>query len=189
MAVKSLPSDFKQAGVIDLSKNKKQALGVNLLSLVIAILMFSAAWYAEPLSLALDLNTLIVALIFVVCLFAYTTLHELTHGLFFRYFSKQKVHYGLTGIYAYAKSDAYFKKGEYIIIGLAPVVLFFVVFGLLMVFLPQEYFWFVYFLQIFNISGAAGDIFMIFHLRKFSKNTLIHDDGAGMKLYEKTNGI
>ena len=89
-------------------------------------------------------------------------------------------------MYAYAGSDAYFNKKQYVIIALAPVVFFGVVFLLLNLFLPSEWFWTIYLLQIFNLSGAAGDFYMTNLMTKLPADVLVHDSGTAMNIYYRT---
>ena len=115
----------------------------------------------------------------------YMILHELTHGIFFKKYSGAKVKYGFNGLYAFAKCDAYFNKREYLIIGLSPVVILGVLCLCLNIFLGQTLFWYIYSVQIINLSGAAGDLYVTWILRKMQDDTLISDAGVSMIIYEK----
>ena len=97
----------------------------------------------------------------------------------------QKVKYGFKGSYAYAGSDDYYSKGAYIFIALAPVVLWGVVLLATNLFMPREWFWVVYFIQICNISGAAGDFFVTFKFSRMPSDILVKDYGVGMEVYSK----
>ena len=52
-------------------------------------------------------------------------------------------------------------------------------------FVPYEWFWVVYIIQITNISGAAGDIFVTLKFSRLPSDILIKDYGVGMKVYSK----
>jgi hypothetical protein len=88
-------------------------------------------------------------------------------------------------MYAYAGSEAYFNKKSYIIIALAPVVIWGAVLGVLCAVLPQSWFWVVYLIQIGNISGAAGDFYVTFKFLKLPKDILVNDTGVAMTVYTK----
>ena len=118
---------------------------------------------------------------------AYIVLHELVHGVFMKCFSGIKPKYGFTLMYAYAGSSAYFNKKSYIIIALAPVVIWGAVLGVLCAVLPQSWFWVVYLIQIGNISGAAGDFYVTFKFLKLPKDILVNDTGVAMTVYTKNN--
>ena len=91
-----------------------------------------------------------------VLIFGYLILHELVHGITMKACGTKKVRYGFTGLYCYAGSEDYYGKKSYLIIALAPVVLFFFLLIPINLIVPREWFWVVYFLQIGNLSGAAG---------------------------------
>jgi len=97
----------------------------------------------------------------------------------------KKIKYGFTGMYAYAGSDDYYGKKAYIFIALAPVVLWGIVIAIINCFVPLDWFWGIYFLQIFNISGAAGDFFVTIKFLRFPKDILVKDKGVSMTVYSK----
>jgi fatty acid desaturase len=183
MSYKNLPEGYTLSKQINLQTDIKLMLLINGLAALIMIVMIVAAVLFVPFSFVIDGRTLVTMLIFVVAIVAYMVAHELVHGIFFKRFSGEKPKYGFTGMYAYAHCDYYFGKKEYLIIGLAPIVLFFFVFTALIFILPRELFWFVYLLQVFNISGGAGDLYVTNLLRKYPADTLIHDTGVGMEMY------
>ena len=118
---------------------------------------------------------------------AYIFLHEMVHGVCMKYFGAAKVKYGFTGLYAYAGSESYFYKIPYIIIVLAPVVLWGVVLLLLNCAAGTYWFWNIYFIQILNISGAAGDLYVIYSFSKLPRDILIQDTGVSMTVYSRRN--
>ena len=159
---RELPPGYRSILTIDLQKNKKLALLVNGMALLIAALMIVAVLPLVPIgSLAGDDGMRgILAKLAVMYggMFVYIILHEAVHGIVMRRFSDAKVRFGFTGLYAYAGSDAYYCRKHYIIIGLAPVVVWGIVLGILNVLVPQDWFYVVYVIQMTNISGAAGDL-------------------------------
>ena len=122
---------------------------------------------------------------FAVLLVVYMVLHELVHGIAMKMCGTKKVRYGFTGIYAFAGSDDYYAKKPYIFIALAPVVLWGIVIAIITPFVPVEWFWIVYFIQVCNLSGAAGDLFVTVRFSRMPKDILIKDHGVGMKVYSK----
>lgn len=123
--------------------------------------------------------------ILLVGLIGYIVLHELVHGITMKYFGCKKVKYGFTGLYAYAGSDEYFYKKSYITIALAPIVVWGIVLAILNALVPIDYFWVVYFIQMCNISGAAGDIYVTAKFSKLPSDILVQDYGVGMTVYSK----
>ena len=110
----------------------------------------------------------------------YIILHEAVHGIAMRICGTKKVKFGFVGSYAFAASDDYYGKGAYIFIALAPVVFWGVVLAIINPFVPIEWFWAVYFIQITNLSGAAGDLFVTFKFLRFPKDILIRNVGVKM---------
>lgn len=192
----TLPDCYREILSVDLQKNKKLALLVNGLALLIAAVMVTAYIIFGPsleVYLILDNSargwTLNFPLVIVCLLIAgvgtlvYIILHEATHGVFMYGFSRVKPRFGFTLMYAYAGSDAYFAKLPYIVIALAPVILLGGVLLALNILLPTEYFLPVYFIQIMNISGAAGDFYVTARFISMPKDILVRDTGVSMTVY------
>lgn len=51
------------------------------------------------------------------------------------------------------------------------------------VLVPYEWFWVVYLIQLINLSGAAGDLFVTVRFSKMPKDILVRDYGVGMTVY------
>lgn len=128
---------------------------------------------------------LCTVLIILGLIIAYMILHEIVHGFFFRKFSGQKAKYGFTGLYAFAKSDAFYNKKEFLIIALSPIVILGSFCLILNIVLGATYFWYVFAIQIVNISGAAGDLYVALVLIKMPDEILISDEGVSMTIYGK----
>ena len=183
-----LPEGYKEILSVDLQGNKRQLLIVNGAALVISIIMAVIGILIRPIHLATDRDSLtrlmIGMLIIVVGTVLYMVLHEAVHGIFMRAFSEVKPRFGFTGLYAYAGSDAYYAKIPYITIALAPVVIWGIVLLLLNLLIPA-YFWSIYFIQITNISGAAGDLYVTLKFMRMPSDILVHDTGVSMTVYGK----
>ena len=189
-ALNILPDGYSQIYEIDLQKNKKKMLLVNGIALLISVLMVVSMCFYIPITELFSFEKGILQyFIRFAALFGlsivYMVLHELVHGITMKLCGTKKVKYGFTGLYAFAGSDNYYDKKSYITIALAPVVLWGVVIAIINCFMPREWFWVVYFLQIMNISGAAGDIYVTFKFSKMPKDILVRDHGVGMKVYSK----
>ncbi len=189
----ALPENYEEILSVDLQKNKKLAIIINLLAFLIAVLMVVLRLPSLPFSALFDMSeglwmyflrffSLLVGLVL------YIILHEVTHGIAMRAFGAKHVRFGFTGLYAYAGSrEDYFGKGPYLVIALAPVVLFFVLFLLLELLLPvnEGWRWIIYLLQIQNLSGAAGDLYVSLRFLTLSKDILVYDEGTAMRVYAR----
>lgn len=183
-----LPDGYEVTLAVDLQKNKKLALLVNGIGLVIAVLMVLPALSAVPISTLFDFSEGLgqYALRFGVLLvgsIAYIVLHELVHGICMRTLSGARPRYGFTGMYAYAGSDAYFNKASYIFIALAPVLLWGAVLAVINTLVPTSWFWVVYLIQITNCSGAGGDLYVTLRFLSLPRDILVQDTGVSMTVY------
>ncbi len=185
-----LPEECKEILSIDLQKDKKLALLVNVLAIVIAVLLAVPMNFYIPISTLFDRSKefgefMLQMGVLLLSMFVYAILHELVHGITMKLAGTKKVKYGFTGMYAFAGSDDYYDKKSYIIIALAPVVVWGIVLAVLNAFVPAEWFWVVYIIQIMNLSGAAGDYYVSFKFSKLPKDIWVHDCGTSMKVYSK----
>lgn len=185
-----IPQEYRKIGHIDLQKDKKLALLVNLMAAGMMVLLFALGTvlvppFAQLLPLLDDsLRFLLYMALLLVGLVVYIVLHELVHGVFMRAFSGVKPTYGFTLLYAYAGSTAYFSKRHYIIIALSPVVIWGLVLLLLNLLLPVSWFWPVYFIQVMNLSGAAGDLYVTWKmLFRLPADVLTQDTGVSMTFF------
>ncbi len=180
------PENYRVIYTLDV-KNKKLALLLNVLALLIAVIMVIIASLYIPLDTLFEtaeMDSLIMkCTVLIVGLIVYLVLHELVHGLFMKLFSDAKVRFGFTGLVAYAASDGYFHKKAYLVIALAPVVIWGVVLLAANLMVSASWFWVVYTLQICNIAGAAGDVFITLKLLSMPSTILIHDVGTTMAIY------
>lgn len=190
MTTTHIPQEYREIGHIDLQKDKKLALLVNLLAAGMMVLLFVLGTvlvppFAQLLPLLDDsLRFLLYMALLLVGLVVYIVLHELVHGVFMRAFSGVKPTYGFTLLYAYAGSTAYFSKRHYIIIALSPVVIWGLVLLLLNLLLPVSWFWPVYFIQVMNLSGAAGDLYVTWKmLLRLPADVLTQDTGVSMTFF------
>lgn len=189
-AVEALPEGYREIYSVDLQKNKKLAFWVNALSLLIAALLAIPMHFVVPISTFFSMEDgigsyfirIVAVAVFMVL---YIVLHELVHGVAMKMCGTKKVKYGFTGLYAFAGSNDFYGKKSYIFIALAPVVLWGIVLAVVNPFVPIEWFWVVYWIQISNLSGAAGDFFVTAKFSKMPDDILVRDHGVGMKVFSK----
>lgn len=193
MVNSELPEGYKEIYSLDLMKDKRLKIFVNALSLLIGAVMVLVGNSIVPIlsffiveDRALSSIRLIV---FAVSMFAYVVLHELVHGITMKLYGAKKVHYGVVGPYAFASSDELYDKWSYTVIALAPIVVWGIVLAVLNAVVPEQWFWVVYFVQIMNVSGASGDMFVTARFLKFPDDVLIKDHGVGMVVYSKKNTL
>lgn len=189
-ALQVLPEGYKEIFSVNLQKNKKTAVLINTVAVVIGLVMGISMHFHISFATLFDMEkglgaySLRFAALLILNLI-YIILHELVHGITMKICGTKKVKYGFTGIYAFAGSSDYYDKRNYIIIALAPVVLWGIVLGIINAFVPEDWFWVVYLIQIANISGAAGDMYVTAKFSKMPKDILVTDNGVEMTVYSK----
>lgn len=179
-----LPYGYKAILSIDLQKDKKLAGIVNGIALVLMVILFFIGNAIIPFSEFYEMG-LVPTIVMCMGIIAYIILHELVHGICMYGYSKVKPSYGFTGLYAYAGSKCYFNKKSYIVIALAPIVVWGIVLLVLNLIFKEKWFWVIYFIQIMNISGAGGDLYVTYRFSKLPKDILINDTGVAMTIYSK----
>ena len=183
----TLPAGYGQKYLIDLKDNKRQfwivnGLCIGIMALLLGLFFLLMRQGFLNLSfegLPLQLGVLALGTV------AYIPLHELVHGICIRRFSGKRANYGFTLIYAYAGSECYFNKRDYLIIAAAPVVFWGIVFLLLLFLLPMNWRWVPYVWQLFNLSGAAGDFYVFHRLHKEPDTILCQDTGVKMAVFDR----
>lgn len=187
----ALPEGYREIYSVNLQKDKKAALIVNIAALILMVIFVIIGILIVPISYTFDNDGSIVTvwlktIAVLAGMIVYFILHELVHGITMKHYGAKKVKYGFTGLYAFAGCEEYFSKKPYIVIALAPIVVWGVVLATVCCFVPKSWFWVVYFIQIMNLSGAAGDLYVTCKFSKFPKDILIKDTGVEMKVYSKT---
>ena len=188
----TLPDGYSELLSVDLKSNKKLFFGVNAAAILIGLALVVPMLFFVPFSALFDFSEGLGMYclrfgVLIVGLFAYIVLHELIHGITMKCFGTKKVQYGFSATYAFAGSDDYYAKIPYLVIALAPVAVFFVIFAILCPLLPPSWFWVVYLLQVSNLSGAAGDFYVTLKFFKLPKDILVRDSGVSMTVYAKAD--
>ena len=184
----TLPDGYEELCRVDLQKDRRLAVLVNILALVIFLaggvighrFVPIHTFYSMSDGMLLYFARLAAAFGGTVL---YIFLHEFVHGTFIKYYSGRKAQYGFTGLYAYAGSKAYFNKSQYVVIALAPIVIWGIFLTVLLILVPQSWFWAVYFIQLINLSGAAGDLYVVWKFSGMRRDILIRDCGTDMTVY------
>jgi len=181
----TLPAGYRAVKKIDLVRNRKEAIIVNMLALAIMIAMIALGFFIGPpvLEYTFGAASLLLLFVLVAGIVFYMILHELVHGAFMQAFSGEKPKYGFTGLYAYAGSSALFDRRQYLIIAFAPVVLLGIALVVLNIAFYETAFWIVYIVQVVNISGAAGDFYVGVQIGRTSGPVLVRDTGTDMTLF------
>ena len=193
-AYQTLPEGYREILQINLQNDKKTALKINLGAAAVMILLFILGHFIVPITAFFDFDSLSTYLIQMSVMLlgyvVYMVLHELTHAAVMKAAGGGKVVFGFTGIYAFAGSkEDYFDKISYRYIALAPLVVWGIILGVLCAIVPRTWFWVVWFLQVGNIAGAAGDVYVTAKLWNYPNCILVRDTGVDMTIYDLTESV
>ena len=180
---------YKECTKIDLVKNKKEALLVNIYGIIIMVVMavfIPLLIMGGIIEFNLETTFPLFFIVLLISLILYIPLHEIVHGIVLKKYTDEKLSFGWKLVYAYCGSkEAVVDRKEYYAVALAPLFVFSVVFISLMVLNPSlSLVWYV--MEIMNVSGSVGDIYVSIKLRKEkSRDILITDSGTDMSFWSR----
>ena len=190
MALKYLPRNYLRIAVIEPGADKRLSRRLDLVSLGIAAVMagvgrlfvpFSAFFYVRAVTRAdvLRVGALIPALL------AYTLLYTLLRGIILRRIGGMKPGFGVSRLAPFVSSGAYLDKKEFSAAALLPPAVFAVIYFILGLALPIRWFWFMYILQMINVTGAVWDVYTVKRSREYGDDLLICDGGTCTEFFAK----
>lgn len=187
-AYPGLPAGYDLYETLDMAADRAVFKRIAWCSLIVSAAMIVCGLFAVSPSAFFAmgwLRVLLAVVLTVVGMVVYVFAHEWVHGVFIRIFTGEPAQFGFlagSGM-AYAKSSWFFSRPAYITVALAPVIVWGVVLAVLMSDVPGGYFWCLYAIQIFNISGAVGDLYVTWLVMRMPGGVLIYDEGAAMKFF------
>ncbi len=179
---------MKQIKSLNLMENKKIIFRLNIAS-VLLVFLFFPLFTALVLKtkdidiMRLSLNRLFQTLVLALCLIV---IHELIHGLFFKWFHpKGKVKFGFKNGLAYATSPgSLYNKWQFAWISIAPFVLITFSLWLALELNNLEPIVFIY-LATFHASACVGDFYWIYLIFKAPRKAWVEDTEVGINFYLK----
>ena len=189
---KELPEEYVLDKVIDAKEDMKIKVIFTVGSFIIfaIVLAFFLPYLINNYPVDVQLNDRYnAALALMLSLVSYVILHELTHGVFYKIFTREKLTFGLTLTVAYCGvPNLYLKKVPAIVSALAPFVVFSIVFGVPLLFITN-YWTYVILAALFSLhfSGCIGDLYVsILLIFKYKgKDVLVNDTGPKQTFYIK----
>ena len=178
----TLPETHEFSHIIDLKKDKKVSLFIQIIFIVVAIIAVGLA-IAFKFPIQSELKIVAKILLTIGFVVIYAIVHELTHGVCIHILSKKKPIYAIKLPYLTTGSKAYFNIKSFILIALAPVIVWGIVLLITIFFVPQILFLSVYVVLGVNFAGAAGDYVQVYYISKLPKDTLLQDDGTETKVF------
>ena len=195
-STKTLPEGYAQSGEIDLKKNKRLAITLNIAAVFVffpsffLLSRFAALIRPGIMNLAGTIRLGMVAAL--IGLYAISVIiHELIHGIFFRVFTRSKPVFALRLPFYVSVSapDWYIPSRKYIIVALSPLVIIGAIGLLLILLAPERWVMFVVFVVAMNTGGSIGDLFVLTRLLKLSPACLANDTGDGVAFYKHPSTI
>jgi hypothetical protein len=177
---------------LNLKQNKVAMWGMNLGSV---LLLFLFGWlflvYVQQIRpgilaevVLLSFNPLYFVISLIAVFAAMIVLHELIHGIFFYFFSRQLPKFGLRGWYAFASAPGwFFPRRQYLVISLAPIICISMLGMILLAILPAEAMVLILFAVIINAASSIGDLWITLKLAFERRSVAVEDVGDGMYFY------
>jgi len=196
-ATHNLPGNYRNAGTLDISKDNKLLVILNIAGLA---LMLAAGWlfirvliWLRPedtikklvsvrIPASFELVVLILAIIALTII--YVILHEAVHGLCFWAFTRTKPHFAIRWTYAYAAAPEWFlPRNAYLLTALAPLVFISLAGTAALVWIPAEMLISTWFILTMNAAGSIGDILVAAWIARQKPNALVNDRGDAVNLF------
>ena len=105
----------------------------------------------------------------------YIILHEITHLIFMKIFSKEKINISIKFPTISVGSNAKYSKKQFSIITLAPVIILGIILTLLILFSSKDYTFLWSILLTLNFAGSGGDFLQFLKISKYPTNTYFQD--------------
>ena len=191
-----LPEGYRSIGTLDLTKNMRALVYMNIAGAVLLFgfyyLFIRAALWMRPNVASQGLSagfqglggvlTIILGVIGIYA--AVIVLHEGTHGIFLAWFTRTRPVFAFRGYYAYAAAPGwYFPRDQYMLVSLAPLVLLSLLGLIALAFVPAGWLLAVISFMAFNASGAVGDLAVFGWLLRQPSTCLAYDVGDAVTLY------
>ncbi len=190
-AFERLPGEYDLCERIDLAGEAAKPMAVFGIFLAAVMIFWGIFSAGHPISEAfrMEIPRVIFAIFgMIVGMVVYIFVHEGVHGFFIKMFSGKPPFYGKDlkkGMF-YAGSRCFFGKFAYIVIALAPLIVWGIVIALMLSELSAkspQFWWYLYAIQILNFTGAAGDLYITWRVIRMPKEVLVQDDGISMKFF------
>lgn len=178
-----LPANYRYFKNVDYNNDKKllASLQISVL-LVIGLMIGIAVLFDLPMKSHWSIWVSLPATLGMVGI--YLVIHELIHGTAAYLISGVKPTYGVKLPYFCTGCPAYFNKASFIVVALAPVVIWTIFLVAMLLVLPPDFFKSIYIVLAVNLAGSSGDIFLAFVVSKQPSSALFQDkSGTEPKIF------
>lgn len=194
-ATQTLPPGYSQSAEVNLKKDKRLIILLNIAAFFFFILIFylaagftalvrpSIVTFSGNITIGLLITTLGLTVVMLI-------LHEAIHGFFFWLFSHSRPVFALRPLYAYAGAPAwFFPRRQYAITALGPLVIIGAAGLLTLLLAPGSWVLMTAFLAAMNTGGSVGDLFVLIRLSKLSAASLTNDTGEVVTFFEQLQPV
>lgn len=170
--------DRELIGTINLNEKKNSIIMIAIFA-VIAIVGAGVLLYSNLISI----NRINIFVIICMC-FAYVALHELIHIVVMKIFARERVQFSIQFPTISIGSDYLFSRFQYIVIAIAPCILFGVIITASLIAVPYDAKFLVSILLILNFAASSGDYMSIFYALRYSKDHRFQDNSKVINVYQ-----
>ena len=190
-AYERLPGSYELYERIDLTAEAAKPTAIFGIFLAAAMIFWGIFSAKHPFSEAFQMEApRVIFAVFgmLVGMVVYIFVHEGVHGFFIKIFSGRPPFYGRDlkkGMF-YAGSRCFFGRFAYVVIALAPLMVWGIVIALMLSELSaksSQFWWYLYAIQIFNFTGSAGDVYITWRILRMPKEVFLQDAGTSMKFF------
>ena len=190
----TLPEGYKEVFSID-ATNTKTTILLSIAALIITLAGVCISILSFPIHISQLLDEkpkqyFVFIGVFSISLIVYLVLHELTHGVVYKHFTKKKLTYGFTLTVAYCGIPDIFVYRKTALLSLcAPLIVFTILFtaGMLIVAEPIWKLCFALLLS-FHFGGCCGDIYdILLYLFRFKDDTILMNDTGPKQTFYANN--
>lgn len=171
-----LPIAYREHRTFDFKKDKKFAVAVQGLFVVIALVAVGAALLLD-LPLEASWSPILTIPVTLVACLMYMAAHEATHGVVLQLLTKMKPFYAVRFPFLTTGNHAYLTRRSAVVVALAPAVIWGIVLITALFTVPQDYRLTVYILLALNFAGSAGDCVEVYVVSRQQPDALVQDDG------------
>lgn len=196
-ATQNLPADYQEARTLDISRDTRLLLALNVAGLVI---MLISGWFfyhamhwlrpeeTSPAVLFLSIRSIRDLAMIILAILGLTAgnliLHEGVHGVFFWLFTHSMPRFAFRGAYAYAAAPGwYIFRNPFLVTTLAPLGFISLAGLVVMRLVPPAGLAATWFVVTLNASGAVGDLLVAWWILRQAPQSLIQDRGDVVTLY------
>jgi len=177
-----LPRTYGEHRTVDIKKDKKFAVAVQGLFVLMALVAVGAALLLE-LPLATSWSPILTIAVTLLACLIYMAVHESTHGVVLQVLTKVKPSYAVRFPFLTTGSHAYLTRRSAVVVALAPAVIWGIVLTAALLTLPQDYLRTAYILLALNFAGSAGDFVEVYVVSRQQPDALVQDEGDKVHVF------